>query len=73
MSETRATFAQMGGVERAAWYLLAAPHLRGEDADRAVQTGRRLSRLMDPADVLHAERRAKLWTPQPEAAEAESA
>ena len=56
-----------------AWYLLAAPHLRGEDAERAVQTGRRLSRAMDPADVQHAERRAAQWTPQPEAAEVEPA
>ena len=55
------------------WYVLAAPHLRGEDADQAVQTRRRLSRVMDPADVLRAERRAAQWTPQPEAAEVEPA
>ena len=51
-------------VTALAWYVLAAPHLRGEDADQAVQTRRRLSRVMDPADVMRAERRAAQWTPQ---------
>jgi hypothetical protein len=60
-------------VTALAWYVLAAPHLRGEDADQAVQTRRHLSRLMDPADVLRAERRAALWRPRREAAEVEPA
>ena len=58
-------------VAALAWYLLAAPRLRGEDADRVALTSRRLSRLMDPTDVERAERRAALWRPQRETAAAE--
>ncbi len=60
-------------VAALAWVLLASPHLRGDDADQAVQTRRRLARLMDPADVQRAERRAAAWRPQRETAAAELA
>jgi TPR repeat protein len=71
-------YATGDGVERdlvaaLAWYLLASPNLRGDDADRAVRTRRRLARLMAAADVQRAERRAAAWRPQREAAAAEPA
>jgi len=49
------------------WYRLAAPRLRGDEADRVEQARLRLSRRMEPADVGLAERRAALWLPQREA------
>jgi TPR repeat protein len=52
------------------WYRLAAPRLRGDEADRVKQAHLRLARRMEPADVGRAERRAALWLPQREAAEA---
>ena len=66
-------YASGDGVDRdlvaaLAWYLLAAPRLRGPDAAQVVQTRRRLLQLMAPADVLRAEQRAAFWTPQRESA-----
>jgi len=54
-------------VEALVWFLLAAPHVRGDGADQLAQTHRRLARLMDPADVQRAEWRAAAWQPQLEA------
>jgi hypothetical protein len=52
------------------WYVLAAPGLRGEDAERVARTRRRLSQVMAAADVQRAETLARAWNPQPEAAAA---
>jgi len=57
-------------IEALTWYRLAAPRLRGDEAERVDQARLRLSRRMEPADVGRAERRAALWLPQREAAEA---
>jgi TPR repeat protein len=50
-----------------AWYLLAAPRLRGDEGERVEQARLRLSRRMEPADVARAARRAAQWRPQTEA------